>query len=170
MGLLVADKRPYVLSGNKEPSFVGLQRGGFGNPFDVTTVSGSPLSKDMAEAIASGLARSGYKVEVIQQSSSDAADIVVSVAKRGGLSRVVAVIVREWKTDIYLGMTLHYDLELIVYGADGAVLGRNRMAAVEEVGGAAISPEKNAHTAQQALSQKMSYLFYHPDIKKALDG
>jgi len=35
--LSVEDLRPYVLNGEKEPNFVGLQRGGFSNPFDVTT-------------------------------------------------------------------------------------------------------------------------------------
>lgn len=170
VGLMVADKRPYVQSKDKEPSFVGLQRGGFGNPFDVTTTSGAPLASDIAEAVAGGLRKNGYSVQIIEYVSGDGADTWVSVARKNGLSKTIAVTVREWKTDIYMKMTLHYDLEAVVYGADGSVLGRNRMAAVEEVGGAGIGAEKNAHTARQALSQKISYLFYHPDIKKALDG
>ena len=35
------DLRPYVASGEKAPNFVGLSGGGFGNPFNVTTASGS---------------------------------------------------------------------------------------------------------------------------------
>jgi len=170
VGLMIADKRPYVLSGNKDPSFVGLQRGGFGNPFDVTTMTGAPLASDIAEAVAAGLRERGYTVRVIGYVSGDAGDMLVSAAKKDGLSKTIAVTIREWKTDIYMKMTLHYDLEAVVYGADGSILGRNRMAAIEEVGGSGIGAEKNAHTARQALSQKISYLFYHPDIKKALDG
>ena len=41
VGVAVVDRRPYVLSGDKEADFVGLQRGGFGNPFNVTTRSAS---------------------------------------------------------------------------------------------------------------------------------
>jgi hypothetical protein len=42
IGLGVRDARPYVVSGNKAPTFVGVMRGGFGNPFDVQTQSGQP--------------------------------------------------------------------------------------------------------------------------------
>ncbi len=48
IGLAVTDQRPYILDGDKDPNFVGLQRGGYGNPFDVTTASGRPMAEDMA--------------------------------------------------------------------------------------------------------------------------
>ena len=38
IGVAVLDVRPYVLNGDKKPDFVGLQRGGFGNPFDVSSM------------------------------------------------------------------------------------------------------------------------------------
>ena len=49
LGVGVLDNRSYVLSGEKEPNFVGLQRGGFANPFNVTTASGKPLTDDMSD-------------------------------------------------------------------------------------------------------------------------
>ena len=33
----VQDPRPYILDHDKDEGFVGLQRGGYGNPFDVST-------------------------------------------------------------------------------------------------------------------------------------
>jgi hypothetical protein len=93
---------------------------------------------------------------------------VASVAQRSGFAKVVALLVRDWKTDIFIAMTLHYDLEAIIYGADGSILARNRMASVEEVGGGLLGAERNSRTAQAAFSQKIGYLFYHPDITKAL--
>ena len=39
----ILDARSYVQSGAKLPNFVGLQRGGFGVPFGVTTRSGRPV-------------------------------------------------------------------------------------------------------------------------------
>ena len=45
------DEREYVRSGHKRPNFVGLQRGGYGNPFNVTTASTHPLAQDMTDAI-----------------------------------------------------------------------------------------------------------------------
>ena len=45
------DEREYVRSGNKQPDFVGLQRGGYGNPFKVTTESGHALAQDVTDSI-----------------------------------------------------------------------------------------------------------------------
>ena len=47
VAVCVADERPYVLSGEKPGSFVGLLRGGFGNPFDINTTSGEPMASDI---------------------------------------------------------------------------------------------------------------------------
>lgn len=45
----VQDRRPYVLDGDKDADFVGIQRGGFGNPFDVITTSGRPLARHVRD-------------------------------------------------------------------------------------------------------------------------
>jgi hypothetical protein len=55
----VQDRRPYILNRDKEENFVGLQRGGYGNPFDVRTASGLPLTEEMTKVLASALAQSG---------------------------------------------------------------------------------------------------------------
>lgn len=59
LGLAVVDNRSYVRNGDKAPNFIGSQRGGFGNPFDVTTASGRSLISDMEDALKSSLTNSG---------------------------------------------------------------------------------------------------------------
>ncbi|MEH6548066.1 MAG: hypothetical protein V7701_16640, partial [Sneathiella sp.] len=54
IGVSVVDQRIYIVSGEKPADFVGLQRGGFGNPFDVNTKSGGPMADSFAFAIAEG--------------------------------------------------------------------------------------------------------------------
>ena len=44
----VLDQRPYVLSGEKDPKYVGTMRGGYGNPFDLWTQSNLRLTDEMA--------------------------------------------------------------------------------------------------------------------------
>ncbi len=61
----VIDQRPYVLSGSKSPSFVGLQRGGFGNPFDVKTKSGRGLAEDLTDVLVRALDAQGIAKEVL---------------------------------------------------------------------------------------------------------
>ena len=45
----VQDRRLYILDGTKTEDFVGVQRGGFGNPFDVTTATDGPLAADIRD-------------------------------------------------------------------------------------------------------------------------
>ena len=47
VGVATLDQRTYVLTADKGPNFVGLQRGGFGNPFDVITENRRPLSDNV---------------------------------------------------------------------------------------------------------------------------
>jgi hypothetical protein len=42
LAVAVHDERSEVASGDKNPAFVGLLRGGYGNPMDVRTASGAP--------------------------------------------------------------------------------------------------------------------------------
>ena len=48
IALAVVDRRPYVVSGETSPTYVGTLRNTFGNPFDVTTESGASLAKEIA--------------------------------------------------------------------------------------------------------------------------
>jgi hypothetical protein len=65
VAIAVHDRRSYVRLGDKAPDFVGLSRGGFGNPFDVTTVSGGPLADDIAAAIATSIRAKGATVAIV---------------------------------------------------------------------------------------------------------
>ncbi|WPB56620.1 hypothetical protein [Xylophilus sp. GOD-11R] len=44
----VHDERPEVVSGARDPSVVGVARGGLGQPFDIATGSERPLAEDIA--------------------------------------------------------------------------------------------------------------------------
>ena len=57
IGVVTQDKRPYILSGKKTINFVGIMRGGYGNPFNVVTESGQPLVDDMTQSICLSLSK-----------------------------------------------------------------------------------------------------------------
>jgi hypothetical protein len=105
--LSLDDRRPYVLSGEKKPDFVGLQRGGFGNPFDVTTASGKPMTDDIATSIAASLELSGYTVKIAENSPDTSK--LTELAKTHNAFRIIRLQVFEWKSDIYMSIGLHYD-------------------------------------------------------------
>jgi hypothetical protein len=167
IGLAVVDRRPYVLSGDKPAAFIGLQRGGFGNPFNVTTESGKPLAEEVQTALASGLRKRGYSVTEFYPSSSTDADISNAI-KAGNLSKNVVLVLREWKTDAMMSFGLSYDLLLEVLAANGDLLASASSQANKENLGSAGFEDANATLAKRAMESKLEALFREESIKNVL--
>ena len=64
------DARPYVVSGNQPESFAGLLRGGYGNPFDVSTATGNPVARDLRDALARGMRERGVEVLAVDTNAA----------------------------------------------------------------------------------------------------
>ena len=168
VGLGVLENREYVLNGKKEANFIGLQRGGFGNPFNVTTASGDPLTEDMYRALSTALTNSGFSVSKLDISSADATVVAEAVSK-DGRERNVVLVVTDWKTDVYANVKLIYDLTLQVLEKDGTVIASNQSKGEESLGGAGFG-KHNSTTAASAFELKVSRLFNTPEIVQALSG
>jgi hypothetical protein len=146
----VVDARPYVISGEKKPDFVGLQRGGFGNPFDVRTGSGRPLADEMRDAIAKALQQQGFAVV----SGTEAAP------------RRLELRVLEWKTDVMMKMKTTYDLQLSVFDASGARLAQSKTKG-EDVGTGGFE-SGNATNAARTFELRFTELVRDEAVRKAL--
>ena len=163
----MVDQRQYVLSGNKAPNFVGLQRGGFGNPFDVTTQSGRSLGEDLTNVLQRGLDARGIDAKSLVLPPGADTDKALSEFRKQGTNRLLLVNMREWKTDAMMRVTLHWNLEAAVYDPTGAILGKNSIAGTAPVGGAGFE-SGNSNVASQQASQKLTEVINHPDIIAAL--
>ena len=145
----VVDARPYVLNGRKSSNFIGLQRGGYGNPFDVTTSSGQPLAEEFEAVIASSLAKSNFAVG-------------------GSAGKTVKLTVREWKTDAMSRLRLIYDMTLAIRSDDNT-----KAASVSDKGDEVLSAagmeSANSASASAAFERKLSRLFADNDIREALE-
>ena len=148
----VVDARPYVLNHEKSPNFIGLQRGGFGNPFDVTTKSGRPLADEMRDAIANSLERRGFTV----------------VGTKDPAPRKLELRVQEWKSDVMMRFSIHYDLTLIVYDAQGAVIASST-AKGSDVQGAGLE-SANATIAAHEFEQRFTELIQDQAVNHALSA
>ncbi len=102
------DQRDYVLSFNKSPNFVGLQRGGYGNPFDVITEDGKPLSDNVTAALANSLKAKGFVAVRVETEVKDTSDAVVKKLMTASSRRTILLTLREWKTDTYMNVALYY--------------------------------------------------------------
>ncbi|WP_029913076.1 hypothetical protein [Pelobacter seleniigenes] len=164
--LSVQDFRPYVQNGSKPANFVGLQRGGFGNPFTVTTSSGKPLAEDMAIAIARALSEVGYRVQTVP-GTLPLQDLSAK-AQGSAASRIVLLNVNEWKSDIFMSITVHCALVLKILNPAGAELAESSMKFEEEIGGAQMGGSKNSSVVSREFAKRIGYLFNKEEIRAAL--
>lgn len=163
------DARPYVVSKEKAPEFVGVQRGGFGNPFDVTTESGRPLAEDFGATIARSLQGRGFKSTAVALPPSNAMPDVRALAAQARAERVALVYIHEWKSDTYQNTALLYELVLRVFDANGSELASNHITGRDNLGGSAWNPPEHAKSAvPQAYRQKLTELFGADSVKKSL--
>ncbi len=163
------DQRPYILNGDKGPQFVGLSRGGYGNPFNVTTTSGKPLADDLSAALESSLDAKGFDAVALTVGLREDDAAVVAKARETGATRIVVLSLREWKSDTMMGTALLYGAALRVLDASGALLAESAIAGKDDLGGSAINPPKHARTAVPIAAQaKLEALLADPAVAEAL--
>ncbi|MEQ1638381.1 MAG: hypothetical protein ABL903_17015 [Methylococcales bacterium] len=108
-GILAAgvhDQRPYILDHDKDEDFVGIQRGGYGNPFDVTTESKKPLAEDMTQVLINALSHSGARINPLKLPPSLSRVKVIEEFKASNADKLLLLSLYEWKTDTMMGSEL----------------------------------------------------------------
>lgn len=169
LAVAVVDQRAYVLSGDKAPKFIGLQRGGFGNPFDVTTQSGDPLASDMSQAMVQSLAARDVAARAVLVAPTANVAGARAQALAANPSRALLVYLREWKTDTMINVALIYNIEAEVLDAQGKKLGGASSSGNENLGGDAVNPPGYAGIhVPKAFARVFGQLLSNPDIANAL--
>lgn len=161
----VLDRREYVVSGDKPESFVGLSRGGYGNPFDVTTESKKPRAHDMALSITAALQGKGLEVRMITVDPKGAVEGARQALVQSGSDRLLLFTINEWKTDTMMRTGLHFDVSLDVFDRDGNALARSQVSGKEVSGSSIVSAEKDA---QNWFAAKMRELLGDQAVRGAL--
>jgi hypothetical protein len=163
------DQRPYVLNAEKGPQFVGLSRGGYGNPFNVTTTSGKPLADDLTLSLERSLDAKSFDAVALTIGLREDDAAVVAKARETGATRIVVLALREWKSDTMMNTALIYEAALRVLDASGALLAESKIAGRDDLGGSAVNPPKHAQTAVPiAARAKLEALLADPAVAEAL--
>lgn len=169
VAVAVHDKRPYVVRGDKPASFVGLSRGGFGNPFEVATDSGLPLADDMASSIVAALKQRGVSASsvAVSPAANDAAARGTLLATNA--DRLVLLTLYEWKSDTMMNTALHFIVRLRVFDRKGKELASKDLQGRENLGGSALNaPAHSREAVPKAFKSKLEALFNDPAIVAAL--
>jgi hypothetical protein len=161
------DQRDYVRTGSKPPQFVGLQRGGFGNPFDVKTEEDKPLADAMTTALVNTLTRKGFRAQpVVIAHSATIPDARRQVIGTAG-DRALLLTLTEWKSDTAMRVGLNYDMTLVVLNRSGAVLAEKRLQGQDNLGAATL-PSQVGGMVSAAFKTKLEQLLDDPAIAAAL--
>ncbi len=120
--VLVQDARPYVVSGDKSGDFVGLVRGGFGNPFDVGTKSKRAFAEVIGNGVAASLSAAGFNAKAQVGAAADSPSALAIAAGNAGASRILVVQLREWKSDSYVKTKFSSEVVITVFDASGVAL------------------------------------------------
>lgn len=167
VAVAVADNRPYVVNGDKDPDFVGLQRGGFGNPFDVRTDSRKPLATDITDNIVAALKQRGLVAEPVTVKPGTPVAAVVTAA--AGKDRVLVLELLEWKSDTYTNTALVYNVTANVCDAAGKPLAMVTKQGDDDLGGNLMDPPGHAKDAvPPAVKAILESLLNAPEIVAAL--
>jgi hypothetical protein len=166
----IQDRRPYILNHDKGENFVGLQRGGYGNPFDVRTASGLPLAEDMTEVLASSLAPAGGVVTPVKISPTMTRAEIIRIFQSNNAEKAILLSLYEWKADTATRTRVIYNSEMEVLDNKGDVLSRKRIQGEDNLGGSfwSLDPQANAQTEAPIVFQKKLEEFFAGDIAAVL--
>jgi len=125
VALVVVDQRPEIVDGRRHSNWVGNSRGGFGNPFEVTTADGQSLSANLTQVMKRGLEKAGISVPLAVPASGAEPELVRQLAAAHA-SRAVVVKIAKWKSDSLVLTSLRYELFANVTDDQGRLLGQSR--------------------------------------------
>ena len=163
------DKRNTVVTGESPPEYVGMQRAGFGNPFNVTTESDLPFADAVSKSISSSLEEKGFKTIAVYvkagTSNNDAQQELLSK----NTQRAILLLISQWETDTYTNIGLTYDLTLTVYGESGEVLAESSAKDSRTIEGSFIDPPSAAKLkVPEAFKSAIEELLNDPEVVQAL--
>ena len=161
------DHRPYIVNGRKPPTFVGLSRGGFGNPFDVTTKSGKPMASDMSGSIAASLKEKGVDATPVELKPALKTEEARAALRAAGKQRSVMITLMEWKADTMMNVGFIYDFNFQVYDSEGNLLASKPQQGRENLGSGGFTPGGGTLVLPR-FRRMMEVLFQDPDVVKSL--
>ena len=168
--IAVLDQRPYILSGEKKPSYIGRFKLRLGKPYDGYTESGVPLAKEFTDAAVKILSNQFQHYEVVDLPDQKDIKNALSSLTSQSAERYVLVILKEWSGKTFVDTDLEYELKLAVYNQQGELLAQTKNSGNDTFGGNPIAgPVTNSSTAMEhAFKQKIKNLITDPIVKKAL--
>ena len=165
------DQRLDITSGDKEPDFIGVQRGGFGNAFSVTTASDQPLASDITTVVVRALQQQGFAAEPVELPPTLSKAGAEAAVGAKGAQRAIVITILEFKSDTYTNVGFDYAFEIVVLDAAGQTVAKASTAQGRNLKGSFWNPPAHAKQAvPRAFREALEELLNRPEIAAAIAG
>lgn len=165
LAVAVWDNRPDVVSGERQPSWIGLQRSMYGIPYGVTTSSGRPFAEELNSWLLRSLGQSGIEADPVQIPIGSDREDAIEILASGSHPRLLLVRLDEWYADTYNRTTLHYDITLEVFDFRGSLISDASVTGEDIVGR---KQREGRRTTTEATADIMQTLLTRNDVSEAL--
>lgn len=132
------DQREYILSGQSNPDYVGLNRAGFSlvpfKPQSITTESGKSLAEDITASICNSLAAKGFRAIAVNAMPSEDKNKILAKMKEIKGERLLLLTLYEWQSDTYVNTGLFYNVKLEIFDIHGNKLTEKIMKGEDNLG------------------------------------
>lgn len=166
------DKRKFVVDKTSPETYVGMVRGGYGNPFDATTESNLPFAVAVTRAICKSLDARGFHSMPVTVKVGTTEQEAQNLLLKNNLDKNILVVISEWESDSFYNLNIGYDFLLTVLDKDGTPLAtsaaKDKVAVSGSVmtGSLSLSKTKVPATFQKAIET----LLNDPNVVQALSG
>ncbi|MBN2352852.1 MAG: hypothetical protein JXD23_09825 [Spirochaetales bacterium] len=173
IAVAAVDRRERVRAGAKPPSFAGVMRGSYGNPFDVVVRGKVPLAQVTADVIAAGLTARGFKARsVALEATADEAAAKAGLAAAGA-EKLLLIDIEKWESDTMIRIGMLYRMTAKVFDKAGNTIAEANVTGAEGgkdvLKGSFMNPYGNAKKAiPKAFREQFERLLNADAIVKAL--
>jgi hypothetical protein len=169
MAVATLDQRDVIVSKECAPTYVGMQRAGFGNPWRVNTESGLPLADDITKAVSESLTVKGFTTLPVYVTFRQTEEEILRALLEKKSKRSVFILLKKWESDTYMNIGLEYDLRLKVIGTDQAILAETSVAERKTIPGSFWDPPAAAkEQIPIAFRQALERLLNDPKVLAVL--
>lgn len=162
----VVDRR--ADAADKGDNWVGVQRSLAGIPYRVVTASGRPLATDVGEALTASLVKDGFAARQVLVPTG-AGDRVAEGLVKPVEGRGILLVIRKWATDLYLKMTVTYDLGIEVIDSAGKLLAEASFAGEDVIDQSNVKKPKRM-SASATIASLFGDLLKANNVRGALLG
>jgi ankyrin repeat protein len=182
IAVVVQDQRPYVLSGNNGPEYVGqIGEGGF-RPSYISTLTGRPLYQEISYCINETLKWQGFKPVSVPIQQYAVVSEVIEKIKTANVDRVILIKITEWMSQATCHYAIRpssrclvsstyfaYNVSLTVLNEEGQAIAQSHADRVDDLGKfSSFVYLSHFEKVQEATERLLQKLLNSSDVRLAL--